>query len=519
MNTKTASPKHLRAAALAAALFLPAAAGAQTTCRVYCPDGTSFIQQCDSSFDPCVRRGNVDPGDVRLDPRDPRRTALLNAIPRYKALVESLSGRYNLLARDSWLNVPLATEAQFFANADELHALILNSADALRFSEGKLREEISDLKEIIDTYPARIAKLRADKDSLAVERDSLESALEAARRDLEVAQRAERQLAAATSRYEEAIKRDKDTIRVWFEVMTPPGVVQAMAPKPYTTGGGWLFGVLERQPAADTPEPPDPVEPIRIRASRYGIRFPINPKPLTGNSEDAVGRLEADAIAYMNASRSHSDIFYHAQVLRAEAKALKSEMGTAYDEWKGFKVEIPILKDKLKAAAWERLLAGDRMEASRPAFLVNAAEAWVWSNAKTEAVMVLKAEVRRRVAAQSTGVPYRSLTYAEADAFYRAGQRNVFALGDKVLSSGDGLYDVTQRIQTLQTRGQNFAQEAVRLAALGTPREINDFVGEMFKEFDADCEALVKDATGTLHVPEPLKTILAKYLLKTPSRR
>ena len=63
-------------------LALASGARAQTTCRVYCPNGTSFIQDCNSNFDPRVSRGERrDPGEIRLDPRDPRRIALLNAIP------------------------------------------------------------------------------------------------------------------------------------------------------------------------------------------------------------------------------------------------------------------------------------------------------------------------------------------------------------------------------------------------------------------------------------------------------
>lgn len=51
-------------------LALPSAGGAQTTCRIYCPDGTSFIQECTSNVDPC-RSSGPGGGFIPQPPADP----------------------------------------------------------------------------------------------------------------------------------------------------------------------------------------------------------------------------------------------------------------------------------------------------------------------------------------------------------------------------------------------------------------------------------------------------------------
>ena len=122
--------------------------------------------------------------------------------------------------------------------------------------------------------------------------------------------------------------------------------------------------------------------------------------------------------------------------------------------------------------------------------------------------------MKRIVAAESTGVKYRDMTDVEMDAFFSAGKRNIFAFGEKALSSGSGLYSVLNRIQTLRTHGQGYAREAVWLASQGSPQEINAFVDGMFKELDDDCQQLVKVNLGAMNIPEPWKSISAEYFLK-----
>ena len=98
-----------------------------------------------------------------------------------------------------------------------------------------------------------------------------------------------------------------------------------------------------------------------------------------------------------------------------------------------------------------------------------------------------------------------------------AGKQSIFGLADTALSSGDGLYEVMNWIVTLQAHGEGYAQEAVRLASLGSPQEIKAFVDGMFKEFDDDTEQLVQANLGAMEIPEPWKSISAKYFMRENS--
>ena len=98
--------------------------------------------------------------------------------------------------------------------------------------------------------------------------------------------------------------------------------------------------------------------------------------------------------------------------------------------------------------------------------------------------------------------------------FYDAGKRNIFGLTEKALSTSGSIKKVVDRIRTLQTHAQEYILEAARLGALGTPGEINEFIGEMNKGVDSDCEALVKANLSALKIPDPWNSIVSKYFIK-----
>lgn len=458
---------------------------------------------------PCNRGGH------QPLPLDPRQIALQSAIPRYNALVHSLADRYNLLDKQSWLNLPLGTEAEFFNTANQMHKFLVNQADANRFREGQLREELARLEEVIQTYPSLIANLRTDNHTKRLELDRLSIALEAAKKQLELTQRAAKQLETRTYRYEEDVKRDKATVLSWFTVLLPQGMAEKVSVKPYESIFEPLVGAVPvRQRVAEPAEAPKPVEAIQLRPSGYAFRFEINPTPLTGTAENAVAQLEADAATFRKASYDHNFIHNHLSTVRPISAQLQQERSNALDERERREGEIRTFGGQLKVTTWALLLARDTLQSAQESFLYRAADAWIWGQAKGQAITQAKGEVRRLVAARSTGVSYRDMTDGEMRAFFSAGRRNIFSLGERALSSGDGLYHVLNRIQTLRTRGQGYAQEAVRLASQGSPSEINEFVGGMFRELDNDCEQLVKANLGAINIPEPWKSIYAKYFLK-----
>lgn len=500
---------------LAILLTFPSTVSAQTTCRVYCPDGSSQVVDCNTNTDPCASRGGTrKPVDT---PPDPRSIALQNAIPRYNALVRSLSD-INILDKQSWLDLPHGTEEEFFGAANQMHKELLNQADAIRFRDGKLREELANLNEIIETYPRLIANLRTNNELMLREHNRLAVALDAAKQQLELTQRATKQLETRAYRYQENVKRDKDTVLSWFTVLLPPGMVKTVSPKPYESIMEPVVGsVLVRSRIPEVPEMPRSIEAALLRPSHYGVRLQINPEPLAGTTENAVAQLERDSDALHAALEANGwGLINEVDTKRPISAQLEKERINAIDERETLEGDVQKVGGQLKEVTnWALLVSGDELQAAQETFLYRAADAWIWKNAKSEAIRQLKNEVRRLVAAKSMGVKYRDITDVEMRAFVSAGKRNIFGLAEKI-SSGDKLYQVLNRFQTLRTHTLEYVEQSFWVASQGSPREMTEFAGGMKEGIDEDCEQLVKANLGAMKIPEPWQSITAKYFLKRP---
>ena len=448
-----------------------------------------------------------------VTPPNPRQVALQQAIPRYNALVISLADK-SILDKQSWLNLPLATEADFFSAANQLHKLLVNQVDGNRFRVGKLRENLDTLNQRIATYPGLIESSRADIKAMRLERERQAEALKVAEQQLELAQRTSKQLEAHAARYAEDVKSSKGAILGAMAVLLPPALVAAASPPPYGSALDWTPAIPERRQEQET-EPASPIQVASAVASRFGVRLDINPAPLTGTAEDAAAQLEADTNELSAAMAANTwDLANEVDARQPVAAQLDQELKDTTNERDGLAGDVKAAAGQLKQATWALLLAHDNLKANNESFVYQAAEAWIWENAKTEAIQQVKDETRRRVAAKWIGVPYRDLSDEEMRALFSAGKQNIFGLADKALSSGDGLYEVMNRIATLQSHGEGYAQEAVRLASLGSPREIMEFVDGMFAEMDDDSEQLVKANLGAMDIPEPWKSISAKYFVR-----
>ncbi len=450
---------------------------------------------------------------------DPRQIALQNALPRYNALVHTLSDKYNLLEEKSWLDLALGTEAEFFDGANQLHKLLINRIDAIRFREGKSREDLAYLNEVIETYPGSIAKLRANNERKRLELDRLISALEYGKQQLELTQRAARQFEIRALHYQEQVKRDKETVLSWFAVLLPPSVVKTVSPIPYESIVEPLVGsVPVRERPREALDWSSSAEPLQLRVSKYGIRFEIDPKPLTGTAEDAVAQLEADATAYGTASSRTPmiDAVLEATNRKRPISArLGEEQRNLKEERLMLEGEITTFEGRLKATAWDLLLAQDTLKSERETFLYRAADAWIWQNAKSAAITGVKNEVRRLVAAKTTGVRYRDVTNMEMRASFSTGYRNIFGLSDRI-DSFSGMAEVLNRFQILRTHTLGYVEESVRVAALGSPREMLEFVRRMEEGIDEDCKELVKSTLGALKISEPWQSIVAEEFLRMP---
>ncbi|TBR20346.1 hypothetical protein EPO15_13235 [bacterium] len=160
MKTKNAGHAHLPAAALAAALLIPSAAAAQT-CRVYCPDGSSFLQQCDDLSDPCVGTGGGRPWNppAPVDPRPAQRQRFEALVPLAQGEDASLAGR------------PLSTDAEFSSALHDLHVALTRTVvvsrarrgvyDALRnVEETKYQEYYRPRFALVDSSDGLVVELK-----------------------------------------------------------------------------------------------------------------------------------------------------------------------------------------------------------------------------------------------------------------------------------------------------------------------------------------------------------------------
>jgi hypothetical protein len=499
-------------AIIASSSLFPISKGnSQSHCQSYWTAAYKCSQGCGSC-------GGGHSSPPQYTPPDPRQVALQDATRRYHALVQSLSDKYSLLDRQSWTNLPLGTEATSFNTANQLHKLLVNKVDAINFRVRELREELAELSAVNAGYPGTLTKLRADIATLRRERDRLTNALDAEKRQLDLTQRVSKQLEARAQRYEQDIDKNKTAVLSWVAVLLPPGVAGNVTPKPYESAVAWAPSVPER-PAVRQQERQKQIEVAQVQAAKYGyMRLEINPSPLSGTPLDAVAQLESVANAYGVANRANDwDLNSKVNTLRPVVAQLRQNLSNETTEHKKLEGEVAAVETLLSSAKQIHLRATDNLQAAKASFLYRAADSWIWENAKTEAINQLKDETRRLVAAKWFGVAYRDMSDHEMKALFDAGKRNIFGLGDKVLSSGDALYEVTNRIRTLQTQGQGYIKEAARLASQGSPGEMLEFVDGMYKGLADDSEKLVKANLDAVSIPEPFKSISAKYFVKKAS--
>ena len=482
---------------------------------VYADDCEGISCKCiDCEPGPSISRPDNDT-PVYIPPPDPRQIALQNAVTRFTSLVRALSGDSNDLDK-SWLNLPLRTEEEFFNAANQLHKFLLNEADANRFRVGHLQEELASLNHVMEQYPHLIATDRAGIEAMVIERDRSTVALTNEEKQLELTNRTSERLEAHAYAYEEAAKGAKRSLRDWFTVLLPTSIVKATTPQPYGSALDWAPSVLERQRPPRAMEERQSIQPAQAVASRLGfVRIPISPSPFIGPAENVAAQLEADASELGAAKAANTwDLANEVEALRPAAAQLEQEMIEATQQREELEGELKTLTGHLKEANWVLLQAQDNLKAAKETFVYRAAEAWIWERAKTEAIDQVKTEAKRLVEAKWIGAAYRDVSDDEMHALLSAGKQNIFDLADKALSSKAAIDDVVSRINTLQTHGEGYIKEAVRIAALGSPQEMLAFVDGMFKELGDDSEQLVKANFGAMDIPEPWKSIAAKHFIK-----
>jgi hypothetical protein len=464
---------------------------------------------------PCGSAPDIDdrPNRREYDPPapDPGQIALQSAVAGYKTLVSQLPP--GVLDPSDWVRLPLGTEPEFLSTANRLHEVLVDKAQGNRSRVIRLTGELEAMNHKMATYPGLIEANRAEIARLEAERDGAAAALKEDLEHLDLVERASQRLEARASRYQQDANAAKQSIMGWFAVMLPPSVAKSVVPQPYGPLD-WVASVEERH-RDSAKQPPSIIPAAAVGSPFSGFEKPADPVQLTGTPESVLAQLKADAAELTSAMKENTwELSANVEALRPASEKLEQDLKETATAKDNVQREAQSLDDQRQAAAWKLLIANDNLKAAEETFVYRAAEAWIWENAKTEATQRVKDEVRRLVAAKWIGPAFHDVTDEEMRTFFSAGKHNIFGLADKVLSSGDGLYEVVQSIQTLQTRGEGYMQEAVRVASLGTPQQIAEFTDAMFTELGDDGKELVKANFGALDVPEPYKSLAAKYFIK-----
>jgi hypothetical protein len=443
---------------------------------------------------------------------DAGQVALENAVSRYNAVVSSLSDQYNILDKQGWRNLPHGTEAQFLDTANQLHKFLVNYVDKIETRVAGLKRDLAVFDEINRTYPGLIANLNTESERLRSERDRVANSLKETSQQLEITNRAARQLGERANLYQISAEKDRKSVLMWFDVLLPPNAAKNARPGPYQSAIEWAPSIMERQRPVEAAPLAVAITPAKPMLPRRDI----DPARLEGSPEEAAAQLETDAARVRSSSAGNTwDLANAADRARTIAERLQQDRISAIETQVGVESDVFMNKRVLKELTiWSLPKAQDELQAAQQSFLYRAADAWIWKNARSEAIRQLKVEMKRLAVSSTTGVRYRDVTNLKIQEFFDAGKRNIFGFTDKAITIGGGMKKVTDRIRTLQTHSQGFIFEAARLGSSGTPAEINEFQSEMSQGIDGDCEELVKANLSAIKIPDPWNSIVSKYFIK-----
>lgn len=431
--------------------------------------------------------------------------ALQRAIPRYEAVLQSLSDRF--INVGAWLAEAHSNETDFVEAAGQLHTFLVGATTNFSAQEAYASERLAHyhvLKSAVALLEARARAIRARLNSVA-------SAQAAVEENIELLNRTALQLGARTRELDEELDRLKDGVLQRYAVYLVPGDVIPMERTNEGSGSdSTRFMPIEngqqRQayfavPAFNFVEPPEPP------AKQWAV------PALSGGVEDLVGTLEAEATDLRTAFDGRNAAYAKLVPVRAAIRSLEERGFNIKFEIQNLPVEINnaevTLNETRRRAARQEI----SMEMQLDDFAVMAAHNWIWQNMKREAVAVLKTEVKRLAMAAGTGRESFELSDLEVGRFYAQSKYNVFGLPDAATKTS-ALITVQKQTLALLAHGQEYMQQAAELGAHGTPGQMQEFADGMFQGMDRDAEELVRVSLAAAQIREPFNTIYRKLFLK-----
>ncbi|HEY6259858.1 MAG TPA: hypothetical protein VIY51_29120 [Xanthobacteraceae bacterium] len=441
------------------------------------------------------------------------------------AVIEAMSSdSLPFIARQSWMADLPNTPEQFIRDADQLHTTLVARSVALQ-------RQVAAYRTIIDlsnrATPAMLQQVPAMQPEIARLTDKLNEAqayLPSYQRQIDNLQKTTRQMQAQSARFLAAIKADRQAAVAAFMVLLPPGAT------PMSDDGQ----IVEPPPQDKLPVPVEPVVELSAKGKSLYRSLahpamaalpdtnaqpaPAGVPPLTGSLDDRAGHLEEDARTLRASFELRNQLMARgesAQQAYEDAGQALSQAVSQHNSLVDRIFQTAELADKARNA---ELAASDAMHSEEARFLANAAQSWIWENAKKFALDGIKTELKMQdYFKRHTDVarsPFLDVDEAHVLQYYRQRKFNVMNLPDGI-EQAVGLKKLRDSIVTLQTHAQGYALAATTIAAHGTEAEARAFVGGMYQGLDEDSKSIVKANMGQLNVPEPFASIAAHYFTKT----
>lgn len=467
----------------------------------------------------CVPDGGGSAGGGYVDPGpSPEELALRNALPRFIDVIKSVSGSLPFLEANSWLGDLPQTPQQFVTDSDNVHRILIESA-------ASLNAESTDYQHMLDQLDAWTSEDRRRLQELSAKTPALEEQLKEAKaygpwyqRQIDNLDRATAALKGLSGTYRGQIEKDQKIVAATFSVLLPA------AASPDWSGNGIVEP--EAVPPTDVPsEPPFDVGNIRQLTPLPALSLPepsyrkvdANVPPLADGFDERASRLEADAQAARDAFEHRNDLMHQTQYRQADFEDAQNALEGAIEHYNSLVEDIFGQRTVAERLRSQELAASDAMRSETARFMVYAAQSWIWENAKMSVLENIKYELKEQDyyghhtdAAQS---PILDVNESDILKYYEDRKFNILNLPDRVQSTV-GLRDLRNQIMTLLTHAEDYATVVSRLDAYGTESDSRAFSEEMEKGLGKDSEALVKADLGSVNVPEPFGSIMAKYFLK-----
>ena len=287
--------------------------------------------------------------------------------------------------------------------------------------------------------------------------------------------------------WSEEAKRNKHSVVRWFMVAAP-GRLSKIDFDTLKIEPGRYF---EPEPGL-RPLPTAPLAPLEAAPSVLGpreARDPAAAPPLQGDAYAKIAaisgmqpRLDAARSELAALRTQHEANVRQAATLTNDANRLSREQAQTSEQLTALSRQFNALGEQANTA--RRVLG-----AAKRTFAYRVSEAWLWQMMKEK---VVKPELRRFAREKMWFGNIDNLTDLDVDQMFERGQK--VWNGWFVWRGQDNFFAVQDKTLSFIAQTKEFANEATRVAALGSPAEMQEFADRVFSRFEAHTGDLAKTA-------------------------